>query len=94
MSPHRAREIRIASLGERPYRADEWRDSLVIVRSGVLELVSLGGVRRRFGLGSILFLANLRLRSLRNPSAATTVLNLVTRDSSHLPFGLRHMEWR
>lgn len=79
MSPYRVREVRIAPLGERPYSADEWRDALVIVRSGVLELVSLGNVRRMFGLGSVVFLANLRLRSLRNPGGVPTVLSAVTR---------------
>ncbi len=79
MSCYRAREILIASLGERPYSADDWRDALVFVRSGVLELVSLSGVRHSFGLGSILFLANLRLRSLRNPGEVPTVLSAVTR---------------
>ena len=84
MPSYRAREVRIESLGERPYGADDWRNALVIVRSGVLELVSLGGVRRRFGLGSLLFLANLRLRSLRNPGGVPTVLSVVTRARSGL----------
>ena len=79
MPSYRTREVRIQSLGERPYSAEEWRNALVIVRSGVLELVSRGGVRRRFGLGSLLFLANLRLRSLRNPGGVPTVLSVVTR---------------
>lgn len=76
---HRTREIRITALTERPYIPDEWGDALVIVQSGVLELESRGGVRRRFGLGAILFLAGLRLRSVRNPGDATTVLIAVTR---------------
>ena len=76
---HRTREIRITALTERPYNSEEWRDALVIVQSGVLELESRGGVRRRFGLGSILFLAGLRLRALRNPGVPTTVLSAVTR---------------
>lgn len=76
---HWRRQIRITALTERPYQADEWRDALVIVQSGVLELESPGGVRRRFGLGSILFLAGLRLRALRNPGVLTTVLTAVTR---------------
>lgn len=82
MSSYRAREVRIQARGERRYCADDWRDALVIVQDGVLELVSVGGARRTFGLGSILFLANLRLRSLRNPGAVPTLLSAVTRATS------------
>lgn len=76
---HWTRQIRITALTERPYNPEEWHGALVIVESGVLELESHGGLRRRFGLGAILFLAGLRLRALRNPGIAATVLSVVTR---------------
>lgn len=75
----RAREIRIAAHAEHPYQADEWRDSLVIVGDGVLELESLNGVRRRFGAGSVLYLRALRLRTLRNPGDRPAVLSAFSR---------------
>lgn len=75
----RVREIRLAAFSRRPYKAEEWRDALVIVQRGVLELETVNGVRRRFGLGSVLFLEGLRLRTLRNPERSTTVLSSTSR---------------
>jgi hypothetical protein len=85
--PHAWREIRIAPRTERPFNAREWMDALVIVKAGVLELESLHGARRCFGLGSTLFLSGLRLRVLRNPGPITTVLSAATRMRHYREFG-------
>ncbi len=64
---------------ERPYEASEWRDAIVVVKRGAIELETLGGVRQKFGLGNVLFLCGLSLRLLRNPGGETTVLFAVSR---------------
>jgi len=63
----------------RPYREEEWRDSLVIVESGIVELECEMGRRVRFTTGSILFLVSLPIRRLHNPGTATVVLLAVAR---------------
>ncbi len=66
------REVVLAPDAERAYVAAEWRDALVIVEEGSLELVGLRGTRRRLECGAILWLWDLPLRSLRNPGAVNT----------------------
>ena len=66
------REVILAPGAERAYVAAEWRDALVIVEQGELELVALGGTRRRLGCGAILWLWGLPLRVLRNPGSVNT----------------------
>ena len=57
---------------ERPYVAAEWRDALVVVEQGSLELVGLSGTRRRLERGAILWLWGLPLHALRNPGSVNT----------------------
>jgi len=52
---------------ERRYDAAEWRDALVVVERGELELESSAGCSRRFAAGDLLWLAGLPLRALHNP---------------------------
>jgi hypothetical protein len=66
------REVVLAPDAERAYVAAEWRDALVIVEEGSLELVGLSGTRRRLECGAILWLWGLPLRSLRNPGSVNT----------------------
>jgi hypothetical protein len=66
------REVVLAPDAERAYVAAEWRDALVIVEEGSLELVGLSGTRRRLECGAILWLWDLPLRSLRNPGSVNT----------------------
>jgi hypothetical protein len=73
------REIQMLPGAERLYNASEWRDGLVIVERGALELETLGGVRRRFCPGNALFLCGLSLRLLRNPGGEIAVLFAVSR---------------
>jgi hypothetical protein len=63
----------------RAYDAGEWRDAIVIVGLGELELESLGGARSRFARGAVLWLARLSLRALRNPGTQPTLLIAVAR---------------
>lgn len=64
----------------RPYDPGEWRDALVVVGLGEVELEFAAGARRRFGCGAVLWLARLSLRTLRNPGAEPAVLVAVTRN--------------
>jgi hypothetical protein len=66
------REVVLAPGAERAYVAAEWRDALVIVEQGSLELVGSSGIRRRLESGAILWLWDLPLRALGNPGSVNT----------------------
>ena len=64
---------------ERAYDEDEWRDAIVFVRRGEIELECLSGERRSFERGHILWLANLPLRALHNRGDRPALLLVVCR---------------
>jgi len=64
-----------------PFQESQWRDSLVIVESGEVELETISGQRRRFRTGEMLWLTDLPLRCLRNPGDEPVVLKAVSRRS-------------
>jgi hypothetical protein len=57
----------------------DWRDAIVVVERGALELECRGGSRRRFVRGDLLWLDGLPLRALHNPGRAPAVLTVVAR---------------
>jgi quercetin dioxygenase-like cupin family protein len=61
------------------YHETDWRDALVVVEHGEIELECLGGTRRRFGQGDVLWLVGLPLRALGNPGPEPAVLLAVSR---------------
>jgi hypothetical protein len=63
----------------RAYDAAEWRDALVLVERGRIELCGTGGGRLSVGAGAALWLAGLPLRELHNPGPEPAVLVAVTR---------------
>jgi hypothetical protein len=63
----------------RPYAAAEWRDTLVVVRSGEVELETCDGQRWRFRCGAVLCLAGMSLKGLWNPGTIDTLLLAVWR---------------
>jgi hypothetical protein len=63
----------------RAYASAEWRDALVLVARGTLELEFAGGARRRFSRGAMLWLARLSLCALRNPGSEVALLVAVSR---------------
>ena len=63
----------------RIYNEAEWRDALVLVARGEIELESLRGESCRFGRGSILCLVGLQLRAIRSRGLEPTVLVAVSR---------------
>ncbi len=64
------------------YEEAEWRGTLVIVVAGLVELETIGGARRGFGAGDVLFFAGLRLRALHNANGEDVVLQAVSRAPS------------
>jgi quercetin dioxygenase-like cupin family protein len=73
------RVVEVAPGAERASHEAEWRDALVVVDRGEIELDCVGGSRRRFARGAVLWLGGLPLRALRNPGAEPAVLVAVTR---------------
>lgn len=75
-------EIRVVTVspgGTRAYHEAEWRDALVVVERGRIQLEVLGGGRRDFATGDILCLVGLSLRALHNRWLEPTVLVAVSR---------------
>jgi hypothetical protein len=61
------------------YDQADWRDALVVIESGALDLECLGGSRQRFVRGDLLRLSGLPLRALHNPGREPAVLTVVSR---------------
>ena len=75
-------ERRTATLAPRRSRAydeAEWRDALILVAHGQVELEGLDGRRHRFGRGAILWLEGLPLRAIHNRGRVPAVLVAVAR---------------
>lgn len=73
------RVIVVPPRSERTYAEADWRDSVVVVESGTIELETIRGIRRRFTVGDVLHLAGLRLRVLRNTRDLPAVLSAASR---------------
>jgi hypothetical protein len=73
------RVVAVAPGDDRPYDEAEWRDALVLVRSGEIELRGVSGARCVFGRGDLLYLQGVPLRALHNPGAEPAVLVAVSR---------------
>jgi quercetin dioxygenase-like cupin family protein len=71
--------IAVAPGCERPYDEAEWRDAIVSIACGEIELESSSGRRRRVRTGDVLWLTGLPLRALRNDGAEPAVLVAVSR---------------
>ncbi len=65
----------------RPFVDAEWRDALVTVESGELELECARGGRRAFSGGAILWFTDLGLRTMHNRGSIPTVLQAISRRS-------------
>jgi hypothetical protein len=62
-----------------PYVAEDWRDAIVMIERGAVDLCCVRGGRRRFAKGAILFMDGLALRSLHNPGLEDAVLVALSR---------------
>lgn len=58
----------------RPYDEREWRDALVVVALGALEVECWSGTRRRLGRGALLWFDGLPLRALHSCGEGPAVL--------------------
>jgi hypothetical protein len=75
----RRREITIAPGRTRLYDAVEWRDAVVVVEQGEVQLECRAGRFRTFGRGAVLWLTGLPLRALHNRGNQPVVLVAVWR---------------
>jgi quercetin dioxygenase-like cupin family protein len=78
-----SRVVALAPGGARPYVAAEWRDTLVFVERGEIELETVSDGPRRFASGDVLWLSGLPVRALHNPGDEPAVLVAVSRRTSH-----------
>lgn len=62
-----------------PYDAAEWRDALVVVEYGEVEIECRDGGCRSFGRGSVLWLSGMPLLALHNRGLESVVLLAVSR---------------
>ncbi len=77
--PFRLRVVTVGPGCERAYEEAEWRDALVVLQRGAIELVGRCGARRSFERGAVLFLQGLPLRALCNHGAEPATLVAVAR---------------
>src|SRR5690348_15991099 len=63
----------------RPSGDAEWRDAIVLVETGDVELECAAGGRRRCAAGAVLWLVGIDLRALHNVGAGRVVLVAVSR---------------
>jgi hypothetical protein len=63
----------------RRYREADWRDALVVIERGCIELVCVGGGRKRFVRGDVLWLSGMPLFALHNPGPDAALLAAVSR---------------
>jgi hypothetical protein len=75
------RAVAVDPGGDRIYNEREWRDAIVVVASGEIELESVHGVRRSFSRGDFFWLSELPLRALHNRGSESAVLVAVSRRS-------------
>jgi hypothetical protein len=73
------RTITVDPGDERPFDDAEWRDALVVVEVGEIDLESASGGRLRFVHGDVLWLCGLPLRALHNRGPEPAVLVAVSR---------------
>jgi quercetin dioxygenase-like cupin family protein len=77
-------ELRVVALApgqSRPYHPADWRDSIVVVEGGEIELEALCGLRLRFSPGAVIYLVGLPLRGFRCSGSKPALLVAVSRRS-------------
>jgi quercetin dioxygenase-like cupin family protein len=80
-SPFMLRAFALAPDSERAYVESEWRDAIVSVTRGEVELECLSGCRHRLERGDVLWLEGLPLRALHNSGSEPALLVAVSRRS-------------
>jgi hypothetical protein len=82
MSSFDRRVVQIPPQSALPFEPVEWRDALVVVARGAVEVETESGQRQLFGNGALIWLDRMPVRVLRNPGIETTVLGAVARRRS------------
>jgi hypothetical protein len=80
-SEHRfdVRRVAVAPGCALAYDEADWRGALVVVEHGRIELEAVGGGRRTFERGAVLWLVGLPLRALHNHGPERAVMVAFTR---------------
>jgi hypothetical protein len=73
------RAVAVAPGAARDFDEREWRDAIVMVQRGEIELEALGGSVCRFARGDLLWLTGLSLRALHNRGHEPALLVAVSR---------------
>jgi hypothetical protein len=73
------RVVVVAPSDRLAYDEADWRDAIVVVEAGAIDLECLGGSRQRIVRGDLLWLSGLTLRALHNPGPEPAVLAAVSR---------------
>lgn len=73
------RTVAVASGRERAYDEADWRDAIVVVERGEIEVECIAGDRGRFGSGDVLWLVGLPIRTFRNRGREAALLVAVSR---------------
>ena len=73
------RVVTVAPGDTKAYREAEWRDALVVIERGRIQLQGPGGGRRDFATGDVLCLVGLSLWTIHNRGPETAVLVAVSR---------------
>jgi glyoxylate utilization-related uncharacterized protein len=79
--PFVRRVVTVAPGDRRPYDPDEWRDAIVYVEDGEVDLECRGGGFARFSRGDVLWLTGLPLLALHNRGSEPARLVAVSRRS-------------
>lgn len=82
MSPPPGFELRAVSVeagGDRISNEAEWRDALVMIARGAVELECRGGTRHRLESGDVVWLSGLPLRAIHNRDTEDALLVAITR---------------
>jgi hypothetical protein len=69
----------LAPGAERAYREAEWRDALVVIERGEVDLELIGGGRCRLRQGAVIWLTGLPLGTIRNPGSEPALLVATSR---------------
>jgi quercetin dioxygenase-like cupin family protein len=73
------RVVTVAPGDTKAYREAEWRDALVVIERGRIQLQGSGGGRRDFAAGDVLCLVGLSLWALHNRGPEPAVVVAVSR---------------
>jgi hypothetical protein len=75
----RKRIVELAAESTLSYQPSQWRDTIVFVLAGEVEIECIDGERRCFNRGATLVFSLLQIRTIRNPAAEPARLLAISR---------------